>query len=995
MKKKLFVLVAIFIVFQSVHSQIPNDGSNYYFFRDTTAANTGGNAYFALNLGYESLDITNAFTIDLWVQPTRAINMFSESNACAGSVSVPLAYSSQNWAIVPSGLGDGNMSVGLTIGTNGIMVGEHSANILVSRLSYTVPITDWVHVAIVYRSDSIFLYLDGEEVRGRETPCVTNTKCPAIGLTGYYYASDFKGNVDEFRLWDIPLTQSQIKNYKDKKFTSSVEGLRYYASFDNQNFERTLGDLGTSQMIVSGSITPERNIKKGNWGLTYAGLEQDSIYVSDTTIICGTSTASNVNLVSYYPFNGNANDFGSHGSDGTVNGATLTSDKDGNSNSAYYFDGVDDYISIPDSLPITDNFTIAFWGYNESTGSTTNIICDGSSSAGGNDFLLNLRGNEIGIRADKSGKSLNYEYSSPAGMTGLDIINKWCHYVWVMNPNYSKIYLNGVEIAHIDIQGTNLGYHDANSVIGARQVWGNQDNFFKGKLDDIRIYNEELNSDQISAVYQGNTSGNNELIEIPVKVSELTTEDGVISYQFDVTYDNSVLVYNSTDISGTISEGGTVTVNSSVENKLSISYMNSNVITGLGNLVMLYFNPIINDTTYISISNAYLNNNNLQSVYTGQIILKELDPPSAEITYDDTENRYGDELLITATFSEPMLETNAVSISMTGAASLAEADMTRVSEAVYTFVYTIPEADGEVTVSLSNGTDLWENEVESVPVSGSTFSIIPVNYGDVDEDGKILAYDAALTLQYSVGLDPLPTMDPLPWENWRITTANVDGTGTVTANDAGMILQHSAGIITSFDASAKKSVSQAFISIEVINNEIILYSYGDLLGLNVSAVNEDQILETPILMADNFLSAFNISGTTYSVGVCAANSPDNGVAVMKIPYTKSGTITLEMIVNTETDTRILNLNYTELTGTGEYLNGKINLYPNPAREKIRISGIDNTTSLSIYSAAGKLMYMDNSTSSKAEIDVSGLPPGLYMIKFKTDQQIVVKRFFVE
>jgi hypothetical protein len=238
-------------------------------------------------------------------------------------------------------------------------------------------------------------------------------------------------------------------------------------------------------------------------------------------------------------------------------------------------------------------------------------------------------------------------------------------------------------------------------------------------------------------------------------------------------------------------------------------------------------------------------------------------------------------------------------------------------------------------------------------------------------------------------------MDPLPWENWRITTANVDGIGTVTANDAGMILQHSAGIITNFDASAKKSVSQAFISIEVINNEIILYSYGDLLGLNLSAVNEDQILGTPILTADNFLSAFNVRGRTYSVGVCTTNPPDNGVDVIKIPYTKSGTITLEMIVNNETDTRILNLNYTELTGTENYLNGKIHLYPNPARDKIRISGIDNATSLTIYSAAGKLMYTDNSTSSKAEIDVSGLPSGLYMIKFETNQQIVVKRFFVE
>lgn len=42
-------------------------------------------------------------------------------------------------------------------------------------------------------------------------------------------------------------------------------------------------------------------------------------------------------LVAYYPFNGNANDASGNGNNGTVSGATLTSDKDGNTNKAYEF----------------------------------------------------------------------------------------------------------------------------------------------------------------------------------------------------------------------------------------------------------------------------------------------------------------------------------------------------------------------------------------------------------------------------------------------------------------------------------------------------------------------------------------------------------------------------------------------------------------------------------------------------------------------------------
>ena len=261
----------------SQYSAEVNLSSNQYLFRDTTGLSSGGNGYFALNAGYDWMDITNTFTYDFWVQPTRTINMYGESNVCAGGVSVPLANSNQNWALVPVGLAGGSMSVGLTIGTNGLMVGEHSGNILVSRLSYTTPITDWVHVAIVYRTDSIFLYLDGNLVRSRPTHCSANEKCITSGLTGYYYGPDFKGNFDEFRLWDVALTHQQIQEIKDKKIINQVDGLRYYASFDNGEFVRTLGDLGDVNMTVS-LINNEEYIKKSNWELNkYTGPDIENL----------------------------------------------------------------------------------------------------------------------------------------------------------------------------------------------------------------------------------------------------------------------------------------------------------------------------------------------------------------------------------------------------------------------------------------------------------------------------------------------------------------------------------------------------------------------------------------------------------------------------------------------------------------------------------------------------------------------------------------------
>ena len=49
-------------------------------------------------------------------------------------------------------------------------------------------------------------------------------------------------------------------------------------------------------------------------------------------------------LLAYYPFNGNANDASINGYNGTVTGATLTTDRLGNANKAYSFDAVSSYI---------------------------------------------------------------------------------------------------------------------------------------------------------------------------------------------------------------------------------------------------------------------------------------------------------------------------------------------------------------------------------------------------------------------------------------------------------------------------------------------------------------------------------------------------------------------------------------------------------------------------------------------------------------------------
>ena len=72
-------------------------------------------------------------------------------------------------------------------------------------------------------------------------------------------------------------------------------------------------------------------------------------------------------LVGWWKFDGDATDSSGNGNDGTVNGATLTTDRHGQASKAYSFDGVDDYILVPHHSSIdfnkNDPHTISVWVY--------------------------------------------------------------------------------------------------------------------------------------------------------------------------------------------------------------------------------------------------------------------------------------------------------------------------------------------------------------------------------------------------------------------------------------------------------------------------------------------------------------------------------------------------------------------------------------------------------------------------------------------------------
>ena len=206
-------------------------------------------------------------------------------------------------------------------------------------------------------------------------------------------------------------------------------------------------------------------------------------------------------LVGWWPFNGNANDESGNGNNGTVNGATLTTDRFGNSNMAYSFDGVDDYFDV--NIPQMDSFTVSIWLKNI-TFSQTGIIWQHKNNCnrGGGFMLMQINGI---LRFF----TYNCGECSPGGCNNyVDLpnlfttnLNEWNHIVLSKSNNSEiRLYVNANPVFQNSnvIQNLNFGIQPF-SVGKWHDV---PDLYFTNALkDDIGIWNRAITECEIQEIY--------------------------------------------------------------------------------------------------------------------------------------------------------------------------------------------------------------------------------------------------------------------------------------------------------------------------------------------------------------------------------------------------------------------------------------------------------------------------------------------------------------
>jgi hypothetical protein len=193
--------------------------------------------------------------------------------------------------------------------------------------------------------------------------------------------------------------------------------------------------------------------------------------------------------------NGNANDISGNGNHGTVYGASLTDDRFGHPNSAYNFDGTDDYIELPHVLSGANKFTIVCWvkTTQQTSGSFryTDPVILGTGQLTGisADFLItNYNGNFAWLD--------EFYTSRVSHDTGEFIADGiWHQLIVVRNGENLYFYLDGVNVGE-DSTGSN-------TVRDSPIYLGHSDDtlYYDGMIDDVRIYNQPLTPTQVDYIY--------------------------------------------------------------------------------------------------------------------------------------------------------------------------------------------------------------------------------------------------------------------------------------------------------------------------------------------------------------------------------------------------------------------------------------------------------------------------------------------------------------
>lgn len=337
----------------------------------------------------------------------------------------------------------------------------------------------------------------------------------------------------------------------------------------------------------------------------------------------------NLGLAGYWNFNGNANDASGNNNNGTVFGATLTTDSWGNANGAYYFNGINSWIQVQNSPTLNFNSNsfsvyalINVQGYYQGPCHGNSIIGRGASDNNPGAFHIRYLDGYYtggGNCANPIPDTLHENFVAGCNNVFSPSIvppqyiqnNTWYCVIAVNDGTHLKVYVNGVLNYDATLQGNFttstedifIGRHNS----GAYPYW------MKGILDELRLYNRALNMQEIDSLCSYNPN--------PPVLADTIISD--FSYYYPNICDSTIIQFvdlssaiNSNIISWDWNFGDG---NTSVLQNPSHNYLN----TGTYNVSLVVSNNFFHTDTFTTMVSVNNNQPLISAVASPPIVCSE------------------------------------------------------------------------------------------------------------------------------------------------------------------------------------------------------------------------------------------------------------------------------------------------------------------------------------------------------------------------------------
>jgi len=537
------------------------------------------------------------------------------------------------------------------------------------------------------------------------------------------------------------------------------------------------------------------------------------------------------NLVAHYPFSGNAND-SANSHDGTLVGSpALTTDRHGSSNSAYLFDGVDDWIKFGVGSLSSGNgdpFTISVWA-KSSNSATQDLV-----GFGGNH--CSLRPMVIRLGSNINFNSCNNGYDTSSGGSHND--GNWHHWAFTWNgSNQRKVYKDGA------LQSTsNSGQFNINNeglVLGRNFIDSGIGTLFSGSADDLRLWDVALTTSEVSDLY------NDENSSAPT-ISSVLSDKAAGSYKAGEVIDIDVVFSAAVTVTGTPQ----ITLETGSTDQV-VDYSSGSGGTTLTFNYTIQAGDTASDLDYASTTALSLNSGTIQdgSSNNASLILP---------TVGGSDSLAGNEALV--------IDTTSPSISSSATASVAENQTSAID---------VNASDtNTITYSISGG-DSADFSIDSS--SGViTFSSAP-DYESPDDSDTNNTYTFTATATDTAGNTDTQSV--------TITVTDVDDSAPSTtfspANSA-MGVALASNITITFNEAVRNTDDTALTDSNI--DSLITLKTTNSSGANIAF--DATINDAKTIITINPNSNFSIAQDVYvAIGTTVEDSSDNAISATSAIFT--------------------------------------------------------------------------------------------------------------